>query len=128
MQFVDLDPATLDIIKSWRFDRIIEKHEGPQSWESFLSWLNPELLAVGDAFVLLPIERDQNPNITVLRSYASTDGESITLFLRDTSLAEYYEETPEMFWAGFLAVCDRVRDKLYAAVVFHEWFIVENSR
>lgn len=33
MRVKNLSPQTLDRIKSSRWDRIIEKHEGPETWE-----------------------------------------------------------------------------------------------
>ena len=34
-----------------------------------------------------------------------------------------------MFWAGFIAVCERIPgDDVYAAIVYHEWFVIDNAR
>lgn len=30
-----LRPATIEMLKTWRYDRMIEKHEGPETWESY---------------------------------------------------------------------------------------------
>lgn len=70
--------------------------------------------------VLLPIERSRHANITILRTIWSEHGNSLTLFLKDT--------TDEDDWAmsGFMAVCDRMaRQNFYLATVYHEWFIIE---
>ena len=53
--------------------------------------------------VLLPVGKEYHPNITILRSIWSADGNSVTVFLPDTT---YYEDDP--FMTGFRAVCDRV--------------------
>ena len=36
MKLAELSPATIERIKSVRYDRIIEKHEGLEDWESVL--------------------------------------------------------------------------------------------
>ena len=36
MNLAELSPQTVDRIKAYRWDRIIEKHEGPETWESVL--------------------------------------------------------------------------------------------
>lgn len=144
LRLSDLPPETIAKLKSYRYDRIIEKHEGPEDWEWLLqspderpSWLpkplpgqadtyepDPaEFLRIADRDVLLPIGRSHHPNITVLRTIVSDDGASLTIFLKDTT----YAEDPEMefFSAGFLAVCDRVPgEQIYLAHVYHEWFIL----
>nr|WP_232826346.1 hypothetical protein [Cyanothece sp. BG0011] len=72
-------------------------------------------------WVLLPIENLSHANITILRTIWSENGNSVTLFLKDTT----YDDDP--FFSGFLAVCDRlVGEDFYLAVVYHEWFIIDN--
>ncbi|WP_225226165.1 hypothetical protein [Komarekiella delphini-convector] len=44
MKLSDLSTETLEKIKLVRWDRIIEKHEGPESWESVLRY---EQLSLG---------------------------------------------------------------------------------
>jgi hypothetical protein len=58
--------------------------------------------------------------IASLQDVRSTDGNSLTLFLKDTTFEdEWYE-------AGYMAVCDRIAgEPFYLAVVYHEWFIIE---
>jgi hypothetical protein len=51
-----------------RWDRIIEKHEGPEDWESVLRYYEPEFLEFEGRWVLLPVERSRHLNITILRS------------------------------------------------------------
>lgn len=129
MTFDELPEETKQAIRSWRFDRIIEKHEGPERWDSFLTWVGHDLIEAEGKYLLLPVEAKNHANITILRSYASPEGDSMTVFLKDTTLAEYYGPGNEMFWAGFLAICERppgVED-VFVARVYHEWFIVEPS-
>jgi len=128
VKLADLSAEALETIKTWRFDRMIEKHEGPESWWSFFEWSDLELLELDDRTVLLPVEQERHPNISVVCGYASPDESSLTLFLKDTSLAEYFSSDDEMFWAGFLAICERLPGTdVYVAVVYHEWFMVQNA-
>lgn len=123
MKLSDLSQETLEKIKSVRWDRIIEKHEGPEDWESVLRWNEPEFLTIEGHAVLLPIEKSRHANITVLRTIDSRDGNSLTIFLKDTT---YYGDDP--FSAGYMAVCDRVADEgFFLAILYHEWFIIERS-
>jgi hypothetical protein len=103
-----------------RWDRILEKHEGPDDWESVLQYSHPEFLAVGDHPVLLPIDVEHHANITILRSIVSADGESLTLFLQDTTYGQDWSDS------GYLAVCDRL-ENFFIAIVYHEWFVIERS-
>ena len=124
MRIAALPAQTLDLIARYRWDRIIEKHEGPESWASVLRFHNPEFLEVMGHWVLLPINCSHHTQITVLRATPSADGQSLTLFLKDTTFV--HEPAEEWFGAGFLAVCDRVPgEEFYLAVVYHEWFIIE---
>ena len=123
MKLADLSPETIEKIKPVLWDRIIEKHEGPEDWESVLRWYELEFLTIDDRSVLLPVEKKHHSNITILRSIWSADGNSVTLFLTDTT---YYEDDPLM--AGFMAVCDRVvGEEFFLAILYHEWFVIERS-
>ena len=118
MNLADLPEETLSKIKSVRWDSILEKHEGPETWESWLQYSQPEFLTVGEHRVLLPVDVEHHSNITVLRSILSADGCSLTLFLQDTTYGhDWYD-------SGYLAVCDRLGD-FFIAIVYHEWFVIE---
>lgn len=120
MNIVNLAASTIEKIKTYRFDCIIEKHEGPESWESCLKSNDLEFLQVDGHNVLLPVDREHHSNITFLRWIESADGQSLTLFLKDTT----YGDDP--FMAGFLAVCDRLpEENFFLAIVYHEWFIID---
>jgi hypothetical protein len=122
MKLTDLSSATIEKIKSVRWDRIIEKHEGPENWKSVLQYYEPEFMTVDDHSVLLPIEQSHHPNITILRSILSADGNSLTLFLTDKT----YDDDP--FFCGYMAVCDRVSgENFFLAILYHEWFVIEQS-
>ncbi len=121
MKLADLAPQVLTEIRRYRYDRIIEKHEGPERWATVLQHYEPEFLTLAGRDVLLPVEREQHPNITVLRAIVSDDGAVLTLFLRDTTYGtDWYD-------SGFLAVCERFPgQEFFLATVYHEWFVVEN--
>jgi hypothetical protein len=122
MKLVDLDAHTLEAIKAVRWDRIIEKHEGPETWASVLEWYDPEFMMIEGRAVLLPVEQSRHDNITILRTIWSEDGNSLTLFLKDTT----YDD--DWFMSGYMAVCDRMANHdFYLAILYHEWFIIESS-
>ena len=124
MQLANMPPAVIAKIKSYRYDRILEKHEGPESWASVLQYYDPEFMVVNGYHVLLPIAREQHPNITVLRCLVSHDGRTLTLFLKDTTYVT--DPADELFFAGRVAVCDKVEgEEFFLAVLYHEWFIID---
>lgn len=128
MRFAEIPGEVLETLKTWRYDRIIEKHEGPERWESYLKHNSADPVDVGGHPVLIPRWWEDPLDISVLRWYPSPDGNSLTVFFKDPTLGQYYSVDDEWSWAGYLAVCDRVGDsELFAAVVYHEWFIVENA-
>lgn len=118
MNLADLSEITLEKVKSVHWDRIVEKHEGPETWESVLRYSQPEFLAVGEHYVLLPIDKEHHSNVTILRDILSADGCSLTLFLQDTTYAQNWYDS------GFLTVCDRL-ENFFIAIVYHEWFVIE---
>uniref|UniRef100_A0A7C3PRZ7 Uncharacterized protein n=1 Tax=Oscillatoriales cyanobacterium SpSt-418 TaxID=2282169 RepID=A0A7C3PRZ7_9CYAN len=118
MNLADLPEATLEKIKSVHWDSILEKHEGPGTWESVLQYSHPEFLLVGEHHVLLPIDVEHHSNITILRDILSIDRSSLTLFLQDTTYSQNWYDS------GFLAVCDRL-ENFFIAIVYHEWFVIE---
>lgn len=120
MKLAELSETTLAKIKKIRWDRIIEKHEGPENWESVLKYYEPDFVEINGNWVLLPIEAKNHANITILRAIWSNDGNSVTIFLKDIT----YDDDP--FFSGYLAICDKLKDEdFYLAVVYHEWFIIE---
>jgi len=121
----DLSPAVIERIRSYRYDRIIEKHEGPESWASVLKYYGPEFMVVSGYNVLLPIAGEHHPNIKILRCIVGDNGRTLTLFLKDTTSVTDLRD--EMFFAGRVAVCDKFEDEeFFLAILYHEWFIVEN--
>lgn len=125
MNLSSLSSATLERLKNWRWDRIIEKHEGPESWDSTLRYADVEFMSIDGRDVLLPLDAEQRPNVTVMRTIMSDDQRTLTLFLKDTTYVASPED--ELFMVGFVAICDRFPgEDFYVAIVYHEWFIVEN--
>src|SRR5712692_2545541 len=88
MRLTDLPRDVLEQIRRYRYDRIIEKHEGPERWEAVLESGETEFLTLAGRDVLLPVPRESHPNITLLRAIVSEDGTVLTLFLRDTSYGQ----------------------------------------
>jgi hypothetical protein len=118
MQLSDLSPAVCERLKALRYDRIIEKHEGPWSWDGVLTYEDPDFMLLHGYWVLLPLSRTQHPQMTVLRCIESGDGQTLTLFLKDTTC-------DEGIVAGRVAVCDQFPGgKFFVAVLYHEWFII----
>ncbi|HYN87528.1 MAG TPA: hypothetical protein VER55_03310, partial [Ardenticatenaceae bacterium] len=127
MKLTELPAPVIDKIRAYRWDRIIEKHEGPERWSSVLEYYDPEFIEVDGRHVLLPVERTQHPNITILRCIVASDEQTLVLFLKDTTYLTSTTPDDEMFRAGYLAICDRLAgEAFYIAVVYHEWFIIHN--
>jgi hypothetical protein len=109
-----------------RSNRIIEKHEGPEDWDSVLNYYDPEFMEIQGRPVLLPLGKEHHPNITILRCIMGDNGQSLTLFLKDTTFVE--DPRCEFFLAGRIAVCDKLDDVgVNVAIVYHEWFIIGND-
>lgn len=122
MRLAELPPAVLEQIRRCRYDRIIEKHEGPERWESVLEYYEPEFLTLAGREVLLPVGPESRPNISVLRAIVSGDDAVLTLFLRDTTYGEEWHD------CGFLAICEKFPgQEFYLATVYHEWFVIDNA-
>ena len=122
LRFADLSPQAIEKIKQYRWDRFIEKHEGPDDWERTLEFHSLELMEIDGYAVLLPVDYDHHHNITVLRCNVSEDQRSLTLFLKDTT----FSDDPELehFYAGFVAICDKVPgEAFYLTIFYHEWYI-----
>ncbi len=120
MKVADLSNETLAKIKTVRWDRIIEKHEGPETWESEFTYSEVEFIEIEGRWVLLPVEESRHPNITILRTIWSADGNSLTLFLKDTTFDDHWSAS------GYVTVCDRLKgEEFFLAVLYHEWFIIE---
>ncbi len=120
MKFADLDRKIIEKLKVRRYDRIVEKHEGPWDWKWQIEADECEFIKTGAHFILLPVYLEQIPNITILRIIESKDGKSLTVFLKDTT---FYEDD---FFSGFMAVCQKFEgEDFFTAIVYHEWFIIE---
>ena len=121
-------PETIEFLTTWRYDRMIEKHEGPEDWVATFHWGGAGVFEYEGVRLLLPQIPDRIPNISVLRWFPSADGTTITVFLKDTSLAEYFPADDQWYWAGFVAICELVpTEPLYVATFYHEWYMVDNQ-
>ena len=68
MKLSDISLETLEKIKLVRWDRIIEKHEGPENWSSVLQYEEPEFMEIDGYSVLLPVDKSHHSNISIIRS------------------------------------------------------------
>jgi hypothetical protein len=122
MKLTDLSGAAQERIRRLRYDCILEKHEGPEKWADALEWDDPDFLDVNGHSVLLPVPASDHPNITVLRVIEGDQARSLTLFLKNTTRVP--DPRQEAFFAGFLAVCDKLEgEDFFVAIVYHEWFL-----
>ncbi|MCE7924720.1 MAG: hypothetical protein DYG98_16855 [Haliscomenobacteraceae bacterium CHB4] len=142
MRIADLSPATLAAIKKMRYDYIVEKHEGPETWDWLLNSQDPEVIArnerdksmgaaweppsdaefmdIGGHAVLLPVSAEHHSNITILHHFLSQDEIQMVVYLKDTTYGE------DAFDAGFVAICNRFPGEVfYVAAFYHEWFIID---
>ena len=126
MRLNDLSPVQIEQIKSLRYDQILEKHEGPFTWSSVLEYYKPEVMQIDGYDVMLPVSAEDHVHITPLRTLISTDGNVLTLFLKDKT----YDPGPdtELFYCGRIAICEKMPGtQIYIATVYHEWFMVQNT-
>lgn len=115
----DLDMDTLTEIASQRCDYFIDEHEEPWTWEWLLQEGAVDFVSIRDWNVLLPVEREHHGNLEILRCILSENGETLTLFLKDTT-----DDTG--LSAGRMAVCDRMPGRdWYVAVLYHAWMAVD---
>ena len=122
MKLSDLTSEQLDKLFSYRYDWIVEKHEGPWDWEGMLKYQNPDFLVIEGYDVLLPLDKKHHPNISILRCIVSKNEDVLTIFLKDTT---YYSGID----TGFLAVCERVPgEPWFLTTVYHEWYLTDYRR
>ena len=127
IQLKNLSKDTIEKIKSYRYDRIYEKHEGPEQWSYIIGRNDAEFIEIAGKPVLLPIEKEQHANITILRTIIDKEEKTIIVFLKDTTYVDDPED--EWFMAGFVAICDKVPgEEFFIAILYHEWFIIEEHK
>ena len=139
MTLDSLSVPVLEKLKTTRYDRIIEKHEGPETWDWLVSparasdnsalqmWPDydevaetPEFLEIGGQSVLLPIGRKRHENLTVLHYFFGEDRKKLVLYLKDTTYGNDWSD------AGFVAICDLFApEPFYVATLYHEWFLID---
>lgn len=136
MKLADLSAETLAKFAYWRFDRIREKHEGPQWWEFHPTDDNGwpgEFFEVEGYQVLFPeydVSEENWAKITIDRIFLSEDGQLLTIFFRDYSYRDWYNQTPqdngERWEAGRLVIAHRVPgEDFFVTILFHERFLTE---
>ena len=119
MRLQDIPPEVRTRVAKFRWDRIIEKHEGPEDWSYDLKDDYVEFLTIDGFDVLLPIDKQNHANVTIDRCIESKDGKTLTIFLHDRT----YDMGMDML-AGRLAVCERVPEQdWFIAIVYHDCWI-----
>jgi hypothetical protein len=119
MKLNEVPAEVLERVEACRWDRIIEKHEGPWDWRYDLKDDYVEVMNIDGFDVLLPIDKHHHTNVTIDRCSPSSDGTTLTIFLHDRS----YDMGMDMF-AGRLAVCERVPEQnWFIAIVYHECWV-----
>ena len=79
MKLSSLSRAVLERVNAYKWDGIIEKHEGPFDYGSFNRFTDPDFMTTAGFNVLLPVDRLHHPNITILRCIESADGNTLTI-------------------------------------------------
>lgn len=126
MKLSDLSPAVIDRIKARLYDRIVEKHEGPEKWDSAFRVYEPEFMLIDGCQVLLPVFGNHHSNIEILRCIVSNDGQSLTIFLKD--MTYNFDPGHEAFYVGRIAVCDKFEAEVFfLAILYHEWFVINSK-
>ena len=124
MKLADLSAETIQKIGKVKWDGIFEKHEGPYDWDwVFRTAENKndlEFVIIDNCPILLPIDPEHYANVEIFRTIWSADGNSVTLFLTDTT---YYSISARI---GYLAVCEKVvGEEFWLAVIYHKRFGIE---
>lgn len=106
MKLEEISPEILEKIRTYRWDRIIEKHEGPETWNYLLDSKSVEFLQIDGYVVLLPIDKEHHPNMSILRCIVSEDHRVLPAKLLDMSpVMRCPSWTPfavlGVYWASF---------------------------
>jgi hypothetical protein len=138
----DIPTEILNTIKKLRYDRILEKHEGPWTWESALKYDNACIVHFKDKnetfvefTVLMPFPEHHKAQIKMVLCADAEHEEVKTIFFTCPSLAGYDETETNLQWCGFCAVCREVSipgagwfenaAPFYVTVLLHETFLIE---
>lgn len=127
-------------VEQQRFDRFIEKHEGPWSWDYLVSprpyemydsaiggmqtvqSLGAEFLMIEGRVVLLPVDQENHPHIHIQRVIVGEGGASLIVFLTDTTWGD------DPFSIGRVAICDRVPDDdWYLCHLYHQRYATDRA-
>lgn len=123
MKLIDVSSEVLSTAANYRWDRIIKKHEGPEDWQYRLKEGWVEFLKIDGFDVLLPVDKENHPNLTIDRCIVSADGKTLTIFLHDRT----YNNDPDWdMFSGRLAVCEKVPEQeWFIAIVYHECWVAK---
>jgi hypothetical protein len=133
MHVAELPPAQHGWLLEQRYDRFVEKHEGPFGWGDLVDpkpyerpdgkggreAVQPEaadFVRFDDYEVLLPVGRDHHAKLRRLRAVVGDDGRCLTLFLTDAT------SDPDP-GAGRFAFCEKApAGEWFVCTAWHEWY------
>jgi hypothetical protein len=122
-----LPAETRELIRRLRYDRIIEKHEGPEKWSWVVDGYKTNFLVVEGGHDSLPLPGKHLRHITVLRCIPRADGQSLIGVLKDTTLVD--EPQWESLMTGLIAHCDKhPGEEFYVAIAYYQRFISAGCR
>ncbi len=120
MKLSELSPEALQKISGYRYDQLIEKHEGPWNWSDCLKYEPPEFFPHEGFDLLLPIVADRNQYLSIHRLYHDPVQEVLTVFLEDSIYPEVYGyPAPEPFLAVLFQVPG---ETFYLANFYHSMY------
>jgi hypothetical protein len=110
LKVADLTPEQIEKIKQVRYDYFLEKHEGPFRYTEVFEWdyHYQEFMELGGYTVLLPIQKEQPPNITVQRVVPSADGRVLVIYYADTT----------WYHSDMVAICEQMPGEPYYIATF----------
>lgn len=131
MRRADLSPERRAWLAAARWDRIIERHEGPEDWHWDLADADRlpaeervEFLSLGGYDVLLPIPAAQHAKVSLLWLTPSADQQILTLYLKNMQWADWYPGSDAWTNVGFVAVCERAPEaEWFVAILYHDVFL-----
>ena len=125
MKFAEVSDDIRGKIASWRWDRIIEKHEGPHSWESTLRYSDVDFLEVEEKQILLPLDSEQRNQLEIRKIMTTQSQNEVILYLINHWYKQFgYKEQH----CGFIAICEKFPEQnFFVATAYHEWFVIENQ-
>jgi hypothetical protein len=121
LKVADLTPEQIEKIKTIRYDYLYEKHEGPWRYSDVFDWdyHYQEFMELGGYTVLLPIQKEQAPNIKPQRIILSADHRTLIIYYLDTTWSPQGDD--------MVAICEQMPGEVYYIATFlHVRYPFEN--